>query len=370
MNVLGSEPEVHVQPSSSKIVRKEEQDGSVVWLMPAKKMPNALLLFGLVWSGFVGFMLLMMLGGESVAIPMLLFMIPFVAVGVGMLYFGIRKMLMESLLVVHASEVCLIQKVFGKVKQKTLKRGSKIYVERYVAYSQNEQPVYGLHLHTPNGEELKFGSRLSRDEVGWMLTQLREELSEPVDAQAPQASAPGYAGAALLEDQAPLEEIEHKALTLKALPSGGFQLMVKNKLGLMFLLIGLTFTMIMSLFVFADSLGIENADPVPAFLAVIFYMVGIGLMIVGWGRLGRIKYVEFTDYAVKIHHTKFGNARGYQEYSKSDFDQCQMSHSGSVNNQPRYQVSLLGEHHKVKLLHFETIQHASQVEAWVQQWLG
>ena len=61
LRVPSDDPEQLEQPAGSKIVRKEEADGSTVWLMPASKTPNGLLVFGVIWTSMIGFMAFMVL---------------------------------------------------------------------------------------------------------------------------------------------------------------------------------------------------------------------------------------------------------------------------------------------------------------------
>ncbi|WP_018969023.1 hypothetical protein [Rubritalea marina] len=370
LDFLGNEKELRDQPEGSKIQRRDEADGSVAWLMPASNRANALLVLGIGWSSFVGYLVYAMHHTGELPDSALPFAIPIAGIGLVLACFGVRKMLMESLIVLSNQEICLIQRVFGRVKRKQLDREAELKVERYLAYASNNRPVFGVRVYDSNGSDLKFGVRLRKDEVSWMVSQLKSALARQSTQVASKKPVVDKRSTTVPQEKLSFPKgIDTRDLTLRNLGDGGFSISSKEKLAGMFLWVALILAVMVSLVYFASDLGMEDADSMSPIVASIFYSASFLCLIVGFIRLGRRYYFEFSGATVKSSRSKFGRSYGVREFSKSDFHNCSITHCGRVNKESRYRVMLEGANRSLMLAHFETFEHATEIESRVLEWM-
>jgi hypothetical protein len=380
--------ELSSQPAGSKIVKSEIAEG-VRWLMPASKRPNFLCFFALIWLGFISFMSFGALFGEVEGDEptwiLFLFFIPFWLVGIGVAYAGLRMMLMESILLVNAEEVQLMQKLFGKVKLKKLKRADVKRVERYTAYKQNERPVYGIRVVTDGKEKLAFGSRLKEDDKRWLLSELREVLMPKMETSRPVvSSAAGYGGAMQIASYDSLDEIVEKGLKLKRVGHDSFRLEREHKSGGWFLLGGLVGCVVSGFLFFSSYQSLDFIDEgfdffdllgallsaVPFIMALVFGAMGIGAFFAAKHFMGLVERFEFSPDELLVKKGKRGHRGKETRYSKDTFHSVSSRNAGHVNNDPRYSVSLKGRNKRVSLVGFVKQDTADHLVSWLDVWLG
>lgn len=379
---------LEVQPADSKIVKSETAD-SVSWLMPASKRPNFLCFFALMWLGIIGFMTSMIAfgGGESEdPIWMVgLFLIPFWAVGIGVAYWGLRMMLMESILLVNHEEVQLMQKLFGKVKLKKLNRSDVKRVERYTAYKQNERPVYGIRVVTNGKEKLAFGSRLKEDDKRWILSELKEVLEPKREvSRSTVSSAAGYGGAMQLKSYDDLSELQNKGLTLTRVGHDGFRIEREHKSGGWFLLGGLVGIGVSSFLFYTAYQSMDFVDEgfdifdifgmllsaVPFLIGLAFCAMGVGSLFAARHFLGLVEKFEFSPDQLLVRKGKKSQLGEEARYEKDAFHSVTSRQSGHVNNDPRYSVSLKGRNKRVSIVGFVPQETADTLVNWIDAWLG
>ena len=116
----------------------------------------------------------------------LLFLSLFWAVGIGMLYVGLRMRYARHLVIVDEKSVILGRSLFGRRKLKSFPRESVQSVTKKEFYQQNYQPVYGIEIRGERGK-LRFGSSLTEEEKDWLVADLKRSLvlSRPAGRPAP-----------------------------------------------------------------------------------------------------------------------------------------------------------------------------------------
>ncbi|MFC5050149.1 hypothetical protein ACFPK9_05960 [Rubritalea spongiae] len=379
---------VKQQPAGSKIVKSETADG-VRWLMPAAKRLNFLCVFAFLWLSFISFFTAMVLFGEveddMSRWAVSLFLVPFWAVGLGVGYAGLRMMLLESILLVNSGEVQLMQKLFGKVKVKELSRAEVKRVERYTAYSQNDRPVYGLRIVTGGKEKLDFGSRLNEDEKRWLLSELKELLVSRKERKvANMSSASGYGGAMQLSSYADLQEIQEKGLELNRVGNSGFRIEREHLSGKWFMLGGLIAAAV-SVFLFSramemfDDMGrdFDFFELISLLFELVPFIIGLGFGVAALGAFaaarhfwGLIEQFEFSNDELVVKKGKRGHRMKETRYPKDVFHSGTSRESGSVNNEPRYSVSVKGRSKRVGIVSFVKRDTADQLLGWLDVWFG
>ncbi len=197
--------EIHVNPDSpppgTKITRRKSPGGTVEWDIPASGKSGGLLSFAAIWNGF-------MLLTSAAIIPSALagnlhvahgragpawmpaaILLLFWAVGLGMLYAGLRAKYANLRISVGAGEVKMARDMFGRTKTKVLVWKDVTEIQKKVFYQQNYQPVYGVEIKGKGGK-LRFGSTLTEEEKSWLVADLRRvvlgetgQVSNPVASE-------------------------------------------------------------------------------------------------------------------------------------------------------------------------------------------
>jgi len=198
-DLLAPWPDVAQQPAGNQIVR-EETEGKVSWAIPRKKGVTGLLLFGIVWMGFVSVFSFFFIsaafrgevtvnGTEEVASPWAVVggMSIFVTVGVVLVSIGLSQKFTRRLLTVADGRFLHAKELFGRKSMVSLNIDEVDSVELVSFYQQNNRPVYGLQILSGK-RKVKFGSALKEDEKRWLVTDLRQQLL-PVQ---PSSSPPLY----------------------------------------------------------------------------------------------------------------------------------------------------------------------------------
>ncbi|MGJ8671455.1 hypothetical protein [Rubritalea sp.] len=378
---------IQSQPVGSKIIKSETAEG-LRWLMPASKRPNFLFFFALIWLGFISFFTFMVVFGsaesEEAGWAVGLFLVPFWAVGGGVAYWGLRMMLMESILLVNAEEVQLMQKLFGKVKLKKVLRSEVKQVERYTAYKQNDRPVYGVRIKTSGKEKIDFGSRLKDEEKRWLVSELSDVLEPKLEINKKSVgSEAAYGGAMKLVSYDELDEIQEKGLKLKRVGDKGFRIEREHQSGKWFLIGGLIgicvsvflFSQAIDSFDLGDDFGfMELIDivfsAVPLIIGLAFGALGLGSLWAAGHFIGLVEKFEFSPDELLVKKGKKGQLGKKVSYTKDTFHSSLKRNLGEVNNDSRYSVSLKGRSKRAAIVGFVKEELADSLVSWLDAWLG
>jgi eukaryotic-like serine/threonine-protein kinase len=126
-------------------------------------------LFGLVWNGFVLMWAMMaILSGAGIAI---LFTIPFLVVGFGMLTGLVNAMLAGVTLEIDPQRFLLTRRMLGRQRQISGSTADLIRVELQTIYTQNGRPVETMAL-LEGIHQYRFGTPLKTVEKAWLVEEI------------------------------------------------------------------------------------------------------------------------------------------------------------------------------------------------------
>lgn len=167
-------------PANTKIVRRILDDNTIAWEVPPSGKSAGLLFFAILWTGFVAVWTGMAifgpgLSGEPGGIAFPLFSLPFWAVGIGMLYFGLRAKYAVHLFLIDSKEFIMVRSFFNRTTRKTLQRDQLKWVQKKEFYQQNYTPVYGIEIRGEDGK-VRFGTTLSEEEKDWLVADMQRVL--------------------------------------------------------------------------------------------------------------------------------------------------------------------------------------------------
>lgn len=176
-------PDPDRPPSGTRITRRAVGAGGVAWEIPPSGRSGGLMVFSVLWLGFVtlwtGVALAATVGGAANPgtdsgptwlFP--LFSLPFWAVGIGMLYGALRGKYARHLVVIDGAEVVLVRSMFQRAKRKALSRAAVEEIAKREFYRQNYRPVHGVEVRGSAGK-LRFGTTLTEEEKDWLVADMR-----------------------------------------------------------------------------------------------------------------------------------------------------------------------------------------------------
>ncbi len=170
------------------IRRQTDSSGAVVFYVPASGRFGFFLLFSVFWLAITaivsgGFLLAFLSGTEIEGDMPEWVMIPFFglfwAIGLGMLYAAFREKYMKHRLTIAPDTVTLRKELFGRVREKSLRKDDIDAVARKEFYQKNYVPVYGIEIKGREGK-LRFGSVLTDDEKSWLVAEIRGAVFDDV----------------------------------------------------------------------------------------------------------------------------------------------------------------------------------------------
>ncbi|MCB1227244.1 MAG: hypothetical protein KDK99_15610 [Verrucomicrobiales bacterium] len=199
MSAVENKPErrpIATRPTHTTITEIKDQ-GSRLWKIPAKRGCNFLLVFATLWTLFSSLFLGVALMGkmEAASSPWMIWLFPgfFIAIGIGLLYAGLRMSWTEHWLLVTDTHLVHQLQFLGRGKRKSFARAGVRSVELVVFYGQNYKPVYGIEIRAAEGK-IRFGSSLTMDEKAWLCGEIRTELGltdpQPSEKDAANAERP------------------------------------------------------------------------------------------------------------------------------------------------------------------------------------
>lgn len=133
------------------------------------------LLWNLILAAVFGGFLIGMLQGE-VPSTMLLFFLPFIAVGVAMPYIGCRMAWGRTTLWLDRDGFAIVKELFGRQRSRSFLLEEVEGFSREVSYTENDKPVYACRARVGR-KKVNFGHRLSEADQDWLVTELNRILS-------------------------------------------------------------------------------------------------------------------------------------------------------------------------------------------------
>jgi len=138
--------------------------------------------FSAAWLALVGLFTaalalsaLGVIGGDRAPWFVGLVLVPFWAVGVGLLLAGLRQRTLVEELEVRPEGVSWQARSILGTSSQTLS-GKGLGLSQKVSYEQNYQPVYHLRLTEPGGRFVKFAGNLSPAAQGWLMAHIAKAL--------------------------------------------------------------------------------------------------------------------------------------------------------------------------------------------------
>lgn len=326
-----------VKPEGSRIVVRELKNGGQAWEIPRSGKGGFILAFAVLWLLFTGPFGVMMVwqavsGGEFE--PGSLMIMPFVLVGLVLLYFGLRAKYADHLVIVDRDSVILGRSLFGRRTLKSLPRKSVSSVEKSVFYRQNYQPVHGIEIRASRGK-LRFGSSLDDPEKSWLVAELREALG--VEGQTGQtARAPEPAG--------PAGRVESRFTVVVPTPAR------RAALGgsLILLAIGLGFV----------ALGIFVMDDAGFFrilwigMSAFFALVGLVALVLAIRSNGVVTEVVGMPGQVLMRRRRGRRVLSELSLPRGEVVAVRLFKTGAVNDQPAHALEVVGAHEALPLAYY------------------
>lgn len=174
-------------PEGSGIELVEQRHG-LLRLRLAGRGGRFFLGFAAAWLALVGLFtavtalsFLGVIGGDRAPWFVLLLLVPFWAVGIGLLLAGLRqRTLVEELEIRPESASWQARSVLGTSSQAL--SGTGLGLSQKVSYEQNYQPVYHLRLTEPGGRFIKFAGNLKPEAQAWLMARIAAALGPPAGA--------------------------------------------------------------------------------------------------------------------------------------------------------------------------------------------
>lgn len=337
------------KPATTKITRKSEPAGAIVWEIPASGKSGGFLVFAIIWCGFTAILSSVFLfgngtvrstGGMPVEWFVVLFFGIFWVVGLGMLYVACLNKYAKHRLSAGRDNVTLHRELFGRSKAKSLPADSITSIAEVVFYHKNYQPVNGIEIRGDRGK-LRFGSVLTDEEKSWLVADLRRVI---------------------LRESAPEIRPEHttgmrQACFSFALPKSGSSLLPH---AIMLLLMGVGFIFV-GIYLIEPTTGIP-AKSSPTFVKAFDFifnfmsqgfrviwtlmsatMAAAGLALLVWLKrtCNQETRVEGTDSEVAIRTTRRGLVLKERVFPRASVANIRCSASGSSNGKPMKRVELI-----------------------------
>jgi len=195
-------------PPDTKIVRNQSS-GTTTWQIPASGQGCFFLFFAGFWLSITALISLPIfyslitkpikpLGDFPLwaSVPFLVaFLGLFWAVGLGVLYAGLRARYARHLLTVDGAALTLRRELFGRASEKSIALDEVMRVVQKEFYQQNYKPVFGIEIEGRRSK-LRFGSTLTDGEKAWLVADLRRAVAQPDDILPPMAAQQGTIAAA------------------------------------------------------------------------------------------------------------------------------------------------------------------------------
>lgn len=193
-----AETETRVDPpGKTRIILQQETDGLTFTIPPAGIMRGSkgLGCFAVIWNGFIFIMIvgmvLAMLNSDkpNVSGPdspwVLLFFLPFIAVGVGMAWYSVHAGKSHaSVVVIGTGDNAVLAYYRNSPVRKPRELNWAIADLSHIRVgdsnlSINDQPIQELHIHPKQGKKVGLLSQLEDEELRWIAYELRRQTGLP-----------------------------------------------------------------------------------------------------------------------------------------------------------------------------------------------
>jgi hypothetical protein len=179
-------PDVIEQPGSSR-ARIEQTPEALTIVLPAVgvwKGSKGMITFSLVWCVFMavfsGFTLFAARNSKMIALPFLLFILLFWAIGLAMFLGAVNMGRRRALLMVTRGEFRIAQEsLFGKKAWAWARDQVAAVRADRSGMEVNHRPVIELQVHATDGKKIGLFSGRDEVELQWIATILRRQLGVP-----------------------------------------------------------------------------------------------------------------------------------------------------------------------------------------------
>ena len=179
---------VPTQPTASDATIERGPDGITITVPPAGlwKGSKGLFCFSLIWNGIIStvFVLatLSALGvlesGEGKSWMLLLFLIPFVAVGVGTMLMAINMGRRRAIIGTGAEQLFIVREsIFGRRQHQWRSDEIQEICCGPSGMEVNDDPVYELQIHPCHGKKVGLLGQRTTDEIEWIAAELNRVIS-------------------------------------------------------------------------------------------------------------------------------------------------------------------------------------------------
>lgn len=333
-------------PAATKIRKEGDGLGGTVWHIPAGGKYGFFLFFAAFWLGitvlFSGgvFMAILSGGGIEGNVPgwvLVPFFGLFYAIGLGVLYAGLRQKFMRHRLTVSGGGVTLRSEMFGRAKEKSLQSGTVKSIAQKEFYQQNYTPVYGIEIRGSGGK-LRFGSALAEADKAWLVADVQEALFGRGEEELKMA-VPGHASAG------------RKEIFSIAIPGPQKHAWIG---GLAFSLISIAFVGI-GIFVLGDDPLPEKEEGDPWFsglfsnvfqgiwliMSSIFTCLGIYTLVTTLRGMGQDRRIEGNSAEISFRTYQRGLVVKDRSFPRSAVTDMRATMFGSSNGKPMKRIELI-----------------------------
>jgi len=354
-------------------IEESYHQGEYRWLISGSKRPNFFWLFALFWNGIAWPMTVLMVYGMFVGTPtqdvkdnpwllwaMPLFMLPFLAIGIGVLYAALATSFQHITLAVGLRDITITKNLLGWKRTKSFPKSEICDALLASTYQKNDQPVYGIQLMRRAGKAISLGISRPHREKRWFLHQLRKALSlESVESAAEKDAA--------LVSSPSMPAYESSLLTVTP-RIDGFTFTSKSSLGAVLLVLGVSF-FVMGV-VFAVMIFREAMPRFPfALVSPVGMVIGLAMLGYGWVSKKTTHHFALLGDQASVEIKRSGETVKTRHFTRSDFAKVDMRQSGEVNGQSRYTVTLKGKK-VLKLCSFMPHDEAEALALRASQWLA
>lgn len=336
-------------PAGTAIRVSTDARGGRVWEIPASRRFNFFLFFALFWLAVTalvsgGFLLAFLsgqeIGGDFPEWALIPFFGIFWAVGLGMLYAGLRQMLARHTVTVCGGRITLRREMLGRVSEKSLACAGITACGQREFYQQNYRPVYGIEIRGGEGK-IRFGTMLGEEEKEWLAADLAAAVL-PVPVPAPGTGAGGVTGGVL----APMKvggsaAGEPFSAVIPGMGAAGWWM------GLLFALMGGGFTALAFTVMEGESwFGFRG---IWALFSSCFALIGLGTLVKSLLERGKERRIEGNAAEISLRTYRNGLILSDRSFPRREVSDIRASLSGSSGSTPMKRVELIVGGRAVKI---------------------
>lgn len=345
-------------PPDSKIVRKEIQPDHVIWNIPASGKFGFLFVFAILWLAITalvsgGFLIAFLTGGEIEGDMPGWVLIPFFgifwAVGLGVLYAGLREKYLKCSIEIGKGRVLYRKEMFGKSREKALDLKGVTSISQQEFYQQNYKPVYGVEIKGAEGK-IRFGTVLSEEEKAWLLSDFKKVV----------ALARG-------EKQRVAESKEAGGFSPMAVGNGKSVFSIpfpkpksNSLIGTMFMVLMAVGFVCIGIFVLGPDSPIPNDDRDKGFgfdtvfdfldngfrviwtlFSSVFVIIGLVMLFKTLARLNKDVRIEGNEAQISLRTYKNHLVVSDRSFPRGEVTDVRSSNAGSLNNVPMKRIELI-----------------------------